>query len=114
MERYTFSQSARACLHALRTAAWIEAMVVAYRAAAPHEVPSWLWLIVRCALFTLGAHVVVGVASQIARRRAARGAGEGAAADGAATDAFDVRTFEHTAGVLLFHAGTPLWIWIFA
>jgi hypothetical protein len=103
---YTLSQTARACLQALRLAAWIEAMSLAYRAVEPHGAAAWSWLIVRCVLFTLGAHIVVGVAAQLARRRGARGAG-------AAEAVFDTQAFEHTASALLFHAGPPLWMWIF-
>lgn len=114
---HTVSQTLRACLRALQTAAWIEAMIVAHRAVQPHGAASWSWFLVRCLLFTLGAYVVVGVMTQIMRRRealrpgAAKQAGEPAAAG---ADAFDVQAFESTATALLFHFGAPLWMWIFA
>ncbi len=63
---YTVSQTLRACLRALQTAAWIEAMIVVHRVVEPHGAAPWSWFLVRCVLFTLGVHVVAGVAGQIA------------------------------------------------
>jgi hypothetical protein len=118
---YTFSQTLRACLRALQFAAWLEAMVLAHRAVQPQGPGAWSWFLVRCFLFSLGAYVTVGVLAQIMRRRDARSWGamkrtreETAPEPSTASDGFDVHAFENTASALLFHFGTPLWMWIFA
>ncbi|TMQ13747.1 MAG: hypothetical protein E6J91_17515 [Deltaproteobacteria bacterium] len=103
-------------MRALQTAAWIEAMIVVHRVVEPHGAAPWSWFLVRCVLFTLGVHVVAGVAGQIMRRRYPARPGE-KAEDGRAASApegFDVQAFESAAVALLFHFGAPLWMWIFA
>src|ERR1043166_5286573 len=96
-------------------------MVIAHRVARPEGAGSWCWFVGRCVLFSLGAYVVVGVAAQIMRRReTGRTAGKGGEQKsdapeepGALRDGLDVQAFESTASALLFHFGTPLWMWIF-
>jgi hypothetical protein len=118
---YTVSLTARACLRALQFAAWIEAMVLAHRAADPQGAGSWLWFLGRCFLFTLAAYAAVGVSSQIAKRRQSRGGTTGKQERQEAQDTpgpaqllFDTAAYEATAAALLFHFGSPLWMWIFA
>jgi hypothetical protein len=118
---YTVSLTARACLQALQLAAWIEALVLAHRAADPHGAGSWTWFLARCVLFSLGAYLVIGVLAQIARRRGTRGGASGKQERlepedslGPAQVVFDTLAYEATAGAVLFHFGAPLWMWIFA
>jgi hypothetical protein len=109
------SQTLRACLRALQTAAWIEAMILAHRAVEPHGAASWSWFLVRCVLFSLGAYVAVGVAAQIVQRRdAGRPGAKQGEPPAANADAFDAQAFESAAIALLFHFGAPLWMWVFA
>ena len=115
------SQILRACLRALQLAAWLEAMVLGYRAVQPHGPGPWSWFLARCFLFSLGAYIAVGVLAQIVRRREAarkgatvQGGDASSAPSSTAPDIFDVRAFENAASALLFHFGTPLWLWIFA
>jgi hypothetical protein len=119
---YTVSLTARACLQALRLAAWIEAMVLAHRAADPQGAGSWLWFLGRCVLFTLGAYFAIGVLAGISKRRDARGRGAQnqqrqephETPDPVVQFLFDTTAYEATAGALLFHFGSPIWMWIFA
>jgi hypothetical protein len=119
---YTVSLTARACLRALQLAAWIEAMVLAHRTADPQGAGPWLWFVGRCALFTFGAHMIIGLLAQIAKRRSARGGATGKQErpepreiPGAAVPpGFDVQAYEAAAAALLFHFGPPIWMWIFA
>jgi hypothetical protein len=118
---YTCSLTARACLQALKLAAWIEAMVLAHRAAQPQGAGSWLWFLGRCVLFTFGAYVAIGFLAQIMKRRKAldgvtgeQGQQPHEVSGSVVPLAFDRPAFEATAGALLFHFGPPIWMWIFA
>jgi hypothetical protein len=114
--RYTVSLTARACLQALRLAAWIEAMLQAHRATQPQGAGSWLWFLVRCALFTFGAYAAVGVMAELTKRRAARGKATLTPGNQAPQEGqhwFDLPAYEATVSALLFHFGAPLWMWIF-
>ncbi len=118
---YTVSLTAGACLQALQLAAWIEAMVLAHRAADPHGAGSWLWFLARCGLFSLGVYLVTGVLTQIARRRDLQGVAVGRPERLESEDelgpehvVFDAFAYKATACAVLFHFGAPLWMWIFA
>jgi len=87
----------------------------------PGRAGSWLWFLGRCALFTFGAYVVIRILVGIARSRDAMGWGPGQEERPepheepipVVPSGFDTAAFASAAAALLFHFGSPIWMWIF-